>query len=52
MERNCSTVQSPKQAVAPMEKEVVLPVVDVFHVPYFEFPTSDGCTRKFKKKIR
>jgi len=27
---------------------VVLPVVDVFLVPYFELPTSDGYTRKFQ----
>jgi len=28
---------------------VVLPVVDVFLVPYFEFSTSDRYTRKFQK---
>jgi hypothetical protein len=28
---------------------VVLPVVDVFLVPYFEFSTSDRYARKFKK---
>jgi len=28
---------------------VVLPVVDVFVVLYFEFSTSDRYTRKFKK---
>jgi hypothetical protein len=32
-----------------MEVEVVLPVVDVFLEPYFEFLTSDRYTRKFQK---
>ena len=49
MERYCSTGQSPKRVVAPTEEEVVLPVMDVFLEPYFEFLTSDGYTRKFQK---
>jgi len=28
---------------------VILPVVDVFLVPYFEFSTSDRYTKKFQK---